>query len=121
MEPVFVHHRLDGWDFGDLVPERLGVVAVQLLAAPAALLRFALDTLPELLGRDQDSGMMAMTGLPAPLLPRGGSRRSSLDRGGIGGRGLGGVGGILVESLLQIGDPLLERLHQRRDRRLSFR
>ena len=36
MEPVFVHHRLDRRHFGDLVSDRLGVVALQRLVAPAA-------------------------------------------------------------------------------------
>jgi hypothetical protein len=52
MEPVFVHHGSDRRHFGDLVSDRLGVVAEQLVAAPAALPRLALDDLAELLGRD---------------------------------------------------------------------
>ena len=78
-------------------------------------LRLALDDLAELLGRDQGSGVVAMTGLPAPLLPRGGSRRPSLDRGRVGRRGLGGVGGVLVDPLLQLGDPPLQGREQRPD------
>ena len=120
MEPVLVHHRLDRRHLGDLVPERLGVVAVQGVAAPAAVRRLALDDLAELLGRDQRPGVTAMAGLPAPLLARGGGRGPSLDRGGIGRGGLGGVGGVLAEPLLQLGDPPLEGLHQGRDGRLGL-
>jgi hypothetical protein len=120
MEPVFIHRRFDGWDLGDLMPERFGVVAVQRLTTPAARLRLAVDDMPELLRRDQGSGVPAMTGLPTGLLSRGGSRGTAFDRGRIGGRGPGGVGGVLVEAFLQFSDALLEGLHQRRDRRLSF-
>lgn len=120
MEPVLVHHGLDRRDLGDLMPERLGVVAVQRVTTPAARRRLAVDDLPEPLGRDQGSGVTAMTGLATGPLPRGGSRGTAFDRGGIGGRGPGGVGGVPVEALLQVGDALLEGLHQCRDRRLSF-
>jgi hypothetical protein len=51
MEPVFVHHGQDRRHLGDLMSDRLGVVAEQLVAAPAALLWLALDDLAELLGR----------------------------------------------------------------------
>ncbi len=89
MEPVLIDDRLHRRHFGDLVAEWFGVIAVKVIATPAAAGRPALDDLPELLGRDQGPGVMAMTGLPAPFLPRGGCRRSSLERGRIGGRGLG--------------------------------
>ena len=108
MEPVLVHHGPDRRHLGDLMPDRLGVVAGEGVAAPAALRRLALDDLAELLGRDQGAGMAMMAGLPAPLLARGGGRGPSLDRGGIGGGRPGGVGGVLAEPLLQIGDPPLE-------------
>jgi hypothetical protein len=120
MEPVFVHHGSDRRHFGDLVSDRLGVVAEQLVAAPAALRWLALDDLAELLGTDQGAGLTGMAGLPAPLLARGGSRWASLDRGGIGGGWPGGVGRVLVEPLLQLGDPPLEGIGQRRDGRLGL-
>lgn len=50
MEPVFVHRRLDRRHLGDLVSDRFGVVALQLLVAPAALGRLAVDDLADLLG-----------------------------------------------------------------------
>ena len=82
--------RLDdiGADFGqlgDLMPDRLGVLAVQLVAAPPALRRLAVDNPAKLLGRDERAVMTAMAGLPAPFLARRRGRRPSLDRGGIGG------------------------------------
>jgi hypothetical protein len=110
MEPVFVHHRLNRGHLGDLVSDRLGILAVQLVAAPAAMLGLALDDPTELFGRDQAPRVVAMTGLAAPLLARGGSRGLSLDRRGIGRGGFGGVGGVGVEPLLQVGDPLLQHL-----------
>jgi hypothetical protein len=79
MEPVFVHHRRDRRDFGDLVPQRFGIIALEVVATPAAARRLALDDLPELFGRDQGPGVMAVAELPAPLLARGGSWGASLD------------------------------------------
>ena len=117
---VFVHHGLYGGHFGDLVPDRLGVVALQHLVAPPAFGRLAVDDVAELLGRYKRTGLAAMAGLTAPLLARSPSGRTSLDRGGIGGGWLGGVGGVLVEPLLQVGDPPLEGLHQHRHRRLHL-
>jgi hypothetical protein len=107
VEPIFVHHRLDRRHLGDLVPERAGIIAVEAVPASTARRRLTLDDLPELLRRDQGPGVVAMAGLSAPPLARGGSRRAALDRGRVGRRGLGGVGRVLVESLLQIGDATL--------------
>ena len=101
MEPVLVHRRLDRRHLGDLVPQRPGIVAVEVVAAAAAGRRLALDHLPESFGRDQGSWVMAMAGLPAPLAARGGGRWPSLDRGRVGRGGLGGIGGVLAEPLLQ--------------------
>lgn len=113
MEPVFVHHGGNRRHLGDLMSERLGVLTGQGVTAPAAFRRLAVDDLSELLGRDQGSGVVTMAGLSAPLLPRGRSRRSSFDRGRVGRRGLGGVGGVLVDPLLQVGDPPLKGSEQR--------
>ena len=83
-----------------------------------AVRRLALDDLTELFGRNQGTSMMAMTGLPAPLPARGGGRRPALDRGRVGRGGLGGVGRVLVEPFLQVGDPPLQGAHQGEDSRL---
>jgi hypothetical protein len=115
MESVLVHHGGDRWHLGDLMADRFGVVTGEGVAAPAALRRLAVDDLPELLGRHQRTGLATMAGLTAPLLARSGSRRTSLDRGRIRRRRLGGVGGVLADPLFQFGDPPLEGLDQRRD------
>ncbi len=121
MEPVLVDHRLDRRHFGDLMADRLGVVAVERLAAGPAHGGLALEDLTELIRRDQGPGLAAMSGLAASLLPRGGRRRPSLDRGRVGRRRLGRVGGVLVDPLFQDGDPPLEGLDQRRNGGLRFR
>ena len=95
------------------MPERFGSIAVRIVAAATALRRLAVNDPPELLGRDQGSGVMAAAGLPAPLPPRGGGRWPSFDRGRVGRRGLGGVGGVLVDLLLQVGDAPLQGREQR--------
>jgi hypothetical protein len=120
MEPVLVHHRLDRRQFGDLVSDRLGVIALQRLVTPPAFGRLAVDDLPELLGRYERTGLASMAGLAAPLLARGRSRRRSLDRGGIGGGWPGRVGGVLADPLFEVGDPSLEGLDQHRHRRLRL-
>jgi hypothetical protein len=88
MEPVIVHRRFDRRHLGDPVPQRLGIVAVEVLAAAATVRRPALDDLAAPFGRDQGPGVMAMAGLPAPLPARGGGRWPSLDRGRVGRGGL---------------------------------
>ena len=120
MEPVLIDDRDDRRQLGDLMPERLGIVTGEGVAAPPALRRLALDDLADSLGRDQGAGMTSMARLAAPLLARGRGRWPSLGRGGIGGRWLGGVGGVLADPLLQGGDPPLEGLHQHRHRRLRL-
>src|SRR5436305_10939130 len=115
MESVFVHHGEDRRHLGDLVSDRLGVITGQGIAAPAASGRLAVDDLADLLGGYERAGLAMMAGLPAPLLARGGGRRTPLGRGGIRRGRPGGVGGVLVEPLLQVGDPYLEGLHQPRD------
>jgi hypothetical protein len=87
MEPIFIDHGQDGRHFGDLVADRVRVIAGEGIAAPAALGRLTVDDLAELLGGYEWAGLAMMAGLPTPLLARGGGRRPSLDRGGIGGGG----------------------------------
>ncbi len=59
-----------------LVPERLGIIAVEVVAAAAATRRLALEDLPESFERDQGPDAMAMVGLPAPVAARDGGRRT---------------------------------------------
>ena len=120
MESVLIDRGEDRWHFGDLVADRFGVITGERVTAEAASGRLAVDDLADLLGRDEWASFAMMAGLPTPLLARGGSRRPPLDRGGIGRRRLGGVGGILAEAFFEIGDPLLKGLHQPGDRRLCL-
>jgi hypothetical protein len=108
MEPILRDDGLDRRDLGDLMEQRLGVLTGQVMAAAAAVRRPTVEDLVDLLWGDQDPGVTAMAGLSAPSLAGGSGRRSSLDSGRVGGRGLGGVGGVLVEAFFEAGDPLLE-------------
>jgi hypothetical protein len=93
MEPVFVHRRLDRRHLGDLVPQRLGIIAPEVEPTAAATRWPALGDLADSLGRDQGSWVMTMAWLPTSLLARGGGRR--LTEGGSDDGGLE----ELVESL----------------------
>jgi hypothetical protein len=84
MEPILVHDWEDRREFGDLVSQRLGIIAGQGVSAPPALRGPALDHLADSLGRGQGAGMTGMAGLAAPLLARGGRRGPPLHRGRIG-------------------------------------
>jgi len=81
--PELVHHGADRRQPGDLMPDRLGVIALQHLVAPPALGRFAVDDVAELFGGHERVGLASMAGLPASFLARSRSRRTSLERGGI--------------------------------------
>src|SRR5690606_1166472 len=94
VEPALVHRRLDRRDLGDLMPQRLGVLAVEVVAAAAARRRLAVDDLPEPLRRDQGPAAVAVAGLAAPLPARGATLGWPLHRGGIGRWRPGGVGGV---------------------------
>ena len=121
MQLVFIDDGADRRHFGHLVTERFGISAVEVLTALPAVSWLALDHLAELFGWNQGANTAKVTGLPAPILPRGRSGRSPLDRRGIRGRRLGGVGRVFVEPFLQGGNPLLEGTHQFQDSRLGFR
>jgi len=121
VELVFIDDGANGRHFSDLVTDRFGVVALEVLTALPALLRLALDHLAKLFGWNQGANTTEVTGLPAPFLARGRSGRSPLDRGRIRGRGFGGVGRVLIDPFLQGGDTLLEGVDQRKHSRLSSR
>jgi hypothetical protein len=110
MEPVLIHHRLDRRDLGHLMPQRFGVLAVEVVTATPTRFGLAVDDLPESLRRDQSPAVVAMTGLATGLLARGPPLGRSLDRRGIGRGGLGGVGGVGVEPLFQLSDPPFQDL-----------
>jgi hypothetical protein len=63
METVLVHHGHAGGHFGDLMPDRFGILAVEVLVTGPTGGWLALNDLPELLGGDQGAGHTAMTGL----------------------------------------------------------
>ena len=81
MEPVLSDDREDRRQFGDLMPERLGIITGEGITAPPALRRLALDDLADSLGRDQGAGMTSMARLTASFLARGCGRGPTLDRG----------------------------------------
>jgi hypothetical protein len=120
VESILIHLGAHRRQFGHLVTERIGILSVEVVSTASALRRLAHDDLPELFRRHQGTDTTAVTGLPSPLLPRGGSRRAPLHRRAIRGRWLGGVGGVGVEPFLQGSDPLLKGGHQRRHGSLRF-
>jgi hypothetical protein len=120
MEPVLIHHGEDRRHLGDLMADRLGIITGEGVAAEAALGRLAVDDLADLFGRNKGAGLAVMARLSASLLARGRSRRPSLDRGRIGRRRLGGIGGILAEAFFEVGDSPLKGLHEPGDGRLCL-
>jgi hypothetical protein len=108
VELVFIDDGANGRHFSDLVTDRFGVIALEVLTALPALLRLALDHLAKLFGWNQGANTTEVTGLPAPFLARGRSGRSTLDRGRNRGRRFGGVGRVLIDPFLQGGDPLFQ-------------
>lgn len=92
MEPVFINDGTERRDFGDLVPQWLGIVAVKLLTALAAGRRLAFNDVTNLFGGNQGADTTLMTGLSSSFLPRRGNRRGTFDCGRIGRGRLGGIG-----------------------------
>jgi hypothetical protein len=113
VKSILVHHGKYWWQFCNLVAERLGVITLEVAAAPSAMGRLAHHELTDLFRRNQDTDTTVMTGLSSPLLSRLGNRRPSLHRWGIRGRWPGRVGGVAVEPFLERGDPLLMNSHWR--------
>jgi hypothetical protein len=79
VESVLVDDREDGRYLGDLVPQRLGIITVESMAALPAVRRPALDHLTELFRRDQFADLAAVTRLTAALPAGGRDRGRSLD------------------------------------------
>jgi hypothetical protein len=109
VESVFIDVGANRRDLSDLMSHRVEVFALEGGTTASTVRRLDLESLSELLGRDQRSGVAGVSGL-APSLPPG--RRSGrppleLDGGWVGRGRLGGVGGVLIESDLQVDDPLL--------------
>jgi hypothetical protein len=123
VEAVFIDVGSDGWDLGDLVPNRLGVFSLQCAATACAVGRLDLEDLSNLLGWDQGSGVPLMVGLTSTIPPGRRSGRPSLDlySGRVGRWRLGGVRGVQVEPDLQVGDPLPQGDENGPDGCLGFR
>jgi hypothetical protein len=69
MAPILEDDRLDPGQFGDLMDQRLGVVASEPMTTAATGRRLAIERLADLLGWYQDALGLAMPGLAAALLP----------------------------------------------------
>jgi hypothetical protein len=104
MEAILGDPRSDRGKFCHLVEQRSGVLTGEVMATASALQGLAVAGLVDSLGGDQGAGVTAMSGLPSASLARGRSGRPSLDRRRVGGRRLGGVGGVLVEPLFEVSD-----------------
>jgi hypothetical protein len=121
VELVLVDDWADGRQFGDLVTQRVGIIALKLMTALPAVRRLTLDHVTELVRRNQGANTTKVARLPTSFLAGGRSWRASLYRRGIRRGRLGGVGRVLVNPLLQGGDTLLEGTNQRKHSRLSSR
>jgi hypothetical protein len=128
MKPILVDDRLDLGQFGDLMDQRFGVVAGELITTTTAGGRLAVDRLANLLGRNYGAVGLTMSMLSAALFPTGRSRRFALQPNGIGRGGFGGVSGVELEPVLKILDPVLElrdaffiELDKGENRRLKLR
>jgi hypothetical protein len=78
VELVLVHLGEHRRQFGHLVPERFGVITVEVVATAPAMGRLVHDDLTQLFRRHQRADTSAMTRLPSPLLSRWGRRRAPL-------------------------------------------
>jgi hypothetical protein len=65
MEPILVHDRFDPGQFGDLMDQRLGVVAGEFMTTAATVGRLAVEGVADLLRRDQGAPSLAMSRLAA--------------------------------------------------------
>ena len=97
MELVLGHLGPEWRQFQYLMAQRLRIVACKGLAAPAALR--GLENL-SVIGWEEGPLPPFMPGLAARFTPRNRARWAALDRGQVGGRRSGGVGRVLVQSLL---------------------
>jgi hypothetical protein len=121
VELVLIDDRADGRQFGNLVTQRFGIIALKLMTALPAVRRLTPDHVTELVRWNQGANTTKVAGLPASFLAGGRSWRASLHRRGVGRGRLGGVGRVLVKPLLQGGDTLLEGEDQRKHSCLSSR
>src|SRR5271166_5648064 len=127
VEPILIDDWLDLGQFGDLMDQGGGVIAAEFMTASAASSRLTVGRLANVLGRDQGTVSLTMSGLPTSLLSAGRSRRLALHSDRIGRRGLRRVRGVELETILEIidtrfklGKALFVELDERKNRRLDF-
>jgi hypothetical protein len=85
MPPILVDDRLDDRPLGDLMDQRVGIVAFERAMATAAGLGLARRDGGELLGRDHGPLGLGMARLTAPPALAGGKGRLPLDSRRVGG------------------------------------
>ena len=105
--------------FPYLMTQRLRVIAVQGLLAMAADRRFALVDGVGVI--DDGSLGLGVSTLTAGFVGRGGLGGRTLEGRRVGGRWFGGIGGVLLESGLEVGEASFVALDQRPDSGLSSR
>ncbi len=127
MEPILIDDRLNLGQFGDLMDQRLGVIAGKAMTTAATVGRLAVKRLANFLGRYSTSAKLAMSGLSAAFLSAGRSGGFALHSDGIGRGRLGRVGRVKLEAVFQIIEPALKQsealfvgFNERKNRRLQF-
>jgi hypothetical protein len=108
VESVLVDDGFDPGQLGDLMDQGLGIVASESMATAATGGRLAVERLADLLGRHQAPTRLAMSTLAAALLPGGRSRGSPLHSDRVGRGRFGRIGGVELEPVLVITEPVLE-------------
>jgi hypothetical protein len=108
MEPILVDDRFDPGEFGDLMDQRLRIVAREPMTTAATDRRLAVEGVADLLRRHQGAPSLAMSGLATAFLPTGRSGRPPLHPDGIGRGRLGRVGGVEFEPAFEIAEPVFK-------------
>lgn len=103
MSLILGDERLNVGEFPDLLAERFGIHAAEFLATTPALGRHARHDNRALLGRNQFTQVLVVTGLAAALALRLGLSRRRLRVRVHGGRRLGGVGRVLAGQGFELG------------------
>jgi hypothetical protein len=86
VEAILIDIGADRRDLGDLVPDRIRILAFEPGTAAAAPGRLDLECFADLMGRDERAGVSLVTGLPSAFPPRrrGGRPALDLDGGRVG-------------------------------------
>jgi hypothetical protein len=128
MEPILIDDRFDLGKFSDLMDQGFGIVTGEFLTASATSGRLAVERLVDLLRWDQGTVSLAMPVLPTAFFATGWGGGLALHPDGVRRGWLGRVGGVelepvleIVEPVLKSGDALLVVLDEEEDRRLKLR